>query len=134
MVARHPGSLQIFRSEQKVADSGDVVIQKPGFSTVDTRVPAIATTLLLFSHMSIRSPPQGHLDAQPHRNQILLGGRRQGALGLLLPGLLCVKSASSLSGMMQNKRCTLIMIVCHQQAFEILIYWDKGAREARKRW
>src|SRR6266403_4825031 len=130
MLARYPGpSLQMLRSYNEVVDSVDVVIQKQGSSTVDTRVPAIATTLLFFS----RSPSRGNRDAQPHRNQILLGGRRRRALRLLLPGLLCVKSASSLSGMMQNKICTLIMIVCHQRAFEIQIYWDKWAREARKR-
>ncbi len=58
MLARYPGpSLQVFRSYKKVADSGDVVIQKQGFSTVDTRVPAIATTLFLFSQIGLRSPP-----------------------------------------------------------------------------
>ncbi len=104
MLARHPGSsLQVFRLYKKDADSSDVVIQKQGFSTVDTRVPAVATTLFLSSQMG-RSPSQGNLDTKPHRNQIFPGGRRQGALRLLLPGLLlCVKSASSLSGMMQNK-------------------------------
>ncbi len=56
MLARHLGSLRMFRPYKKVAGSSDVVIQKQGFSTVDTRVPAIATTLLIFSHMSIRSP------------------------------------------------------------------------------
>ncbi len=103
MLARHPGSsLQVFRLYKKDADSSDVVIQKQGFSTVDTRVPAVATTLFLSSQMG-RSPFQENLDTKPHRNQIFPGGRRQGALRLLLPGLLCVRSASSLSGMMQNK-------------------------------
>ena len=135
MLARYPGpSLQVFRSYKKVADSGDVVIQKQGFSTVDTRVPAIATTLFLFSQIGLRSPPRGNLDTQPHRNQIFLRGRRQGALRFLLPGLLCIKSANSLSGMMQSKRRTSIMIVCHQRAFEMPIYWDGRARKTRKRW
>ena len=104
MLARYPGpSLQMFRSYKEVADPGDVVIQKQGFSTVDIRVPAIAKTLLLVSYIDLRSPDQGNLGTQLHRNQILLGGRRQGALRLLLPGLLCVKSAIRLSGMIQNK-------------------------------
>ncbi len=136
MLARYPGSsLQIFWSYNKVADSGGVVIQKQGSSTVDTRVPSIATTLFLFSQIGIRPPPRGNLEVQTYRNQIFPGGRHQGALRLLLPGLLlCIKSAISLSGMMQNKRCTSIMIACHQRAFEIPICWDKWTREARKRW
>jgi len=36
----------------KVADSGDVVIRKQGISTVETRVPAIATTLSSFFYRS----------------------------------------------------------------------------------
>ncbi len=109
-------------------------MQKQGFSTVDTHGPAIATTLFLFSHIGICTASHCILDTQPHRNRVFPGGRRQEALRLLLPGLLCVKSANSLSGMMQNKRCTSIMIVCHQRAFIIQIHWDKWAREGRKRW
>jgi hypothetical protein len=44
--------MQMFWVSNKDADSGAVEIQKQGLSTVDTRVPAIATTQ---SSLSIHS-------------------------------------------------------------------------------
>jgi hypothetical protein len=63
VLARHPGSsLQIFWVCKKVADSADVVIRKQGISTVDTRVPAIATTLSSLSHLGRPRLSQWDLD------------------------------------------------------------------------
>jgi hypothetical protein len=124
-VARHPGtSLQMFRVHNEVAGSGDVVIRKQGISTVDTRVPAIATTLSSFSYLGRRTPRQGDidLDIRPHRNRILLRGRHLGGRRLLTPDLHRIESASSRWEMMSlhNKRLTSIVwmceIVCHQHA------------------
>src|SRR6266566_797588 len=72
-------------------------MQKQGPSTVDTRVPAIATTLSSLSHLGSRTKPHRNLDLdiRPHRNQIFLGGRRQGARRLLTPDLHRIESANS---------------------------------------
>jgi hypothetical protein len=74
---------------KKVGDSDDVVTRKLGLSIVDTHVPAIAMTLSPFSWIGCRTMPQRDLDINiwPHRNQILLGGRRQGGRRLLAPDL-----------------------------------------------
>jgi len=54
MLARYPGPfLQKFLSYNKLADSGDMMTQKQGFSNVDTHVPAIAKALLFFSHIGL---------------------------------------------------------------------------------
>jgi hypothetical protein len=105
-------------------------MQKQCLSTVGTRVPAIATTLSSFAYRGWRPlPPRNlDLDIQPHRNQILSGARRQGARRLLPPHLYRIESASSRWEIMpvHNKRLTSIVgmceIVCHQRAFEILIF------------
>jgi hypothetical protein len=47
---------------KKVADSDDVVIRKQGLSTVDTRVPAIATTLSPLSYLGLQRLHQWDLD------------------------------------------------------------------------
>ena len=72
----------MFRVCNKVAGSGDVVTRKQGISTVDTRVPAIATILSPFSYLGRCAPPQRGLDG-PHRNRILLRGRHLGGRRLL---------------------------------------------------
>ena len=74
----------MFRVYNKVADSGDVAIQIPGFSTVGTRVQVTATTLSSFSRSENRNPD---LDFRPHRNQILLGARHRGARRSFPPDL-----------------------------------------------
>ena len=68
----------MFRVYSKVADSGDVAIQKPSLSTVGTRVPVIATTLSSFSKSGYRTLCR-YPDIWPHRNRILLGGHHLGA-------------------------------------------------------
>jgi hypothetical protein len=73
-----------------VADRGDVVMKKQGLSIVDTRVPAIATTLSSLSHQNKINPD---IDPRPHRSRILLGGRHLGGRGLLPPGLHRIESA-----------------------------------------
>jgi hypothetical protein len=82
----------MLRVYSRVADSGGVVMQKPGLSIVGTRVPAIATTLSAFSHRNQRNPD---VDIGPHRNGIFLGGRHLGGRRLLPPDLHHIESASS---------------------------------------
>lgn len=129
---RQRSSLKICPVYNKVAVSGDVVIGKRGLSIVDTRVPAIATTVSSVSH-------SGHyLDIRPHGNQISLRGHHQRARQLLPPDLHRIKSESASSrwammGLMlvHNRRLTSIVgickIVCHRRAFEIRM--RTGARE-----
>jgi len=144
-LARHPRtSLQIcWIYHNKFAGSGDVVIRKQGLSTVDTHVLVIAITLASFSYLGCRTSPQGSLDldicSRPHRNQILLGGRYQRAHRLLPPDLhaSCRISQQSLGDdARHDKRLTSIvgtcMIVCHQRASPIPIYYDQWPTEAGK--
>jgi hypothetical protein len=104
-----------------------VVIRKQGLSTVDTHVPAIATTLLSYLCCRI-STTQGYVDLDiwgQHGDQILSGGRHQGVRRLLPPDLHRIESAISRWEMMpvHNKRLTSIVgmceIVCHRRAFEV---------------
>jgi hypothetical protein len=61
----------------KVADSVDAVIERLGFSIVDTHEPAIAIPLSLFFHM---------VDMN-YKNEIFLVGRHQGVRRFVSPGL-----------------------------------------------
>ena len=61
--------LRVFWVYNKVADSGDVMIEKQGFSIVDTHEPMIAMLLSQFCLYMV---------VYPYKNQILLGERRQG--------------------------------------------------------
>jgi hypothetical protein len=68
---------------KRVADLGDVVIQKRCFSIVDTRVRAFAMPLSILLRLSIvdvgldQNIDQTH--PSPRRNQILQVGHHQGA-------------------------------------------------------
>jgi hypothetical protein len=118
----------------KVADSSDVVIEKLGFSIVDTHEPAIAIPLSLFFHLVYME----------YKNEIFPVGRHQGVRRFVSPGLHHIKSVSSYCGMLPNDRFTLTSfdsflpspatIICHQQAFKLVIYWDQYPRAARKWW
>ena len=136
--ARHLGSvLRVCRTYKEVADSGGVVIQRQGFSTVDIRVLAIATNLPLFSHFGLRIHRNVERRLRLHRNQKSIGGLHQEARRLLPPDLHRIESASSLWRKMHNKKLTSIVGVCtiisHQRVFEVSIYcqWDRLSREAR---
>ena len=78
--------LRVFCVYKLIADSGDVEIEKPGFSIVDTREPAIAMPLY---------PSFFHIPSYPYKNQILLVGRHQGVCRFVSPGLHHIKSVSS---------------------------------------
>jgi len=99
MLARRPACpLLVFEVYNKVADSGDVAIQKQGFSIVGTREPAFAMPL---------SPvcPSVHIMVQvpeSYRNQIFLVGRHQEVRRFVSPGLHHVKSVGSHCGMLHN--------------------------------
>jgi hypothetical protein len=120
------GLLQVFRVYNKVADSGDVVIQEQDSSIVDTHEPAIAIPLhLVFQKAS---------DIDPYKNRICLEGRHQGVRRFVSPGLHDMTSVSNHCGMLRNERHTSILfglflpslatILCHQQAFRTAIYGD----------
>jgi hypothetical protein len=73
----------------KVSDSGDVVIQKQGFSIVDTHEPAIAMPLSpIWFHM---------MNTYRYKNQIFLVGRHQEVRRFVSPGLHHIKSVISVS-------------------------------------
>jgi hypothetical protein len=85
------GLKESFETHANVASSGDVVIRKQGLSTVDTREPAIATTL---SHLST-AQEDVNFDILTHRNRILLRGRHQEGRRSLIPDLDRIESAGS---------------------------------------
>ena len=62
----------------KVADPGDMVIEKRGFSIVDTHESGIAIHVSLWFQM---------VKAYSHRNKIFLVTRHRGVRRFLLPGL-----------------------------------------------
>ena len=99
MLARRPACLlPVFEVYNKVADSGDVVIQKQGFSIVGTREPAFAMPLSPVCpsfHTMVQVP-------ESYRNQILLVGRHQEVRRFVSPGLHHVKSVGSHCGMLHN--------------------------------
>ena len=78
-LVRHPVCpLRVYREYNEVADSGDVVIQKRGFSIIDTHESGIAIHLSLWFQM---------VNAYSHRNKIFLFGRHRGGRRFLSPGL-----------------------------------------------
>jgi hypothetical protein len=81
----------MLRVYNRVADSGDVVMQKRDLSIVDTRVPEIATTPAPFSRRNEKNPD---IDICPHINRILSGGRHLGGRRLSPPDLHHIESAS----------------------------------------
>jgi hypothetical protein len=112
--------LSVFWVYNKVAISGDVVIEKPRFSIVDTHEPVIAMPLSPFClHI---------MDSYPHKNQIFLVGRHQEVRRFVSPGLHHIKSVSSHCGMSRNERHTTTSsatIFRCQPAFKAAIYWDR---------
>ena len=131
--------LPAYRVYKKVADSGDVVIQKRGFSIVDTHEPAIATPLSPFFLDTMNS--------NPHRYRISLIGRHQGVLRFVLSGL-HITSVSSHCGMSRYdservERHTSIsfgpllpspVILCHLQAFRSIPRRLRNGGEERRCW
>jgi len=81
------------RAYNKFEDSDDVVIRKQGISTVDTRVPAISTTLSPFLYCGRQDDGKSDLDIRPHRNRILLGARHLRGRRSLTPDLYRIESA-----------------------------------------
>jgi hypothetical protein len=74
----------VFWQCKQVAASGDVAIQKQGFSIVDTREPVAATPLSLFSFLRVQVVEK---DSDPRRNQILIVGCHRVVRRLVSPGL-----------------------------------------------
>ena len=133
-MARRPVCpVRVYGPYNTVADSGDLVIQKQGFSIVDTHEPAIAIPPSICLHA---------IDSRPHRNQMFLIGRRQGVRRFVSPGLHHITSVNSHSGMSRNERLastsfvsfllSSAAIVCHHQALRTAIYWGRYPRAARK--
>ena len=122
----------------KVANSGDVVIQEQGFSIADIHESASAIPLLLFRVNTMDSSC---------RNQIFPVGCCQGVRRLDSPGLYHITpvSATHRCGMSCNERHTSTLlasvsflpspttILCHQQAFRMAIYRGRYP-EVRKWW
>ena len=110
--------LRVFQECNEVADSGDVMIQKRGFSIFDTHELTVAIPLLSFCFQTTGSP---------HRNQIFPVGRRQGVYRFDSPGLVHHTTTVSHRGMTRNERHTSTSfssflpspatILCHQQTF-----------------
>jgi hypothetical protein len=92
----------------KVADSGDVVIQKQGSSIVDTHEPAIAILLSPFWFL------YGILDIS-YKNRIYPVERYQEVRRLVSPGL---HHISSHCGMLRNEGHTPIGIDARQRRCE----------------
>ena len=88
--------LRAFWVYKKVGDSDDVVIEKQGFSIVDTHEPAIAISLLSLCLHTIDCP---------HGNQIFSVGRHRGVFRFDRPGLHHITShrQKSLQDVMQIK-------------------------------
>ena len=135
MLARCPICfLRVFGMYKKVADSGDVVIEKQGFSIVDTHGSAIAISLPTFCLHAI--------DSDPHRNQTFLVGRHQEVRRFVSPHLHHIALVSNHCGMSHNNHerhtstlfCSFLLstvtILCHQQAFRRLsIGFDRVVRK-----
>ena len=126
----------------KVGVSGDVVIEKQGFSIVDIHEPALATPLSAFCLHAI--------DSHSHRNQIFLVGHHQEVRRFDSPGLYHITPVSNHCEMSHNDherhtsilfssflrvqipQAAKILIPCHRQALRMVIYWDRYPRAARK--
>jgi hypothetical protein len=81
----------VFGVNSKVGDSGDVVIEKQGFSIVDTHEPAIAKHPSPFFSETI--------DSYTHRGQIFRVERRQEVRRFGSPGLHHITPVSDYNGM-----------------------------------
>jgi hypothetical protein len=131
----HP--LRVFPEYNKVADSGDVVIQEQGFSIVDTHEPAIAIPRFPLRFVFL------HMDPSPHRNQIFLVGHRQEVRQFVSPGLHHIASVSHCE-MSHRERHTSTWfgsflpspatIISHQQTFRTVIWIDIGIDVSGRGW
>jgi hypothetical protein len=102
----------VYRVYNKVADSGDVVIQEQDISIVDTHEPAIATPLFPFRIHTI--------DLYPHRSQIFLVGRHREVRRFVSAALHHITSISSHSGcraMKDLRRLCLVRFFRVQRCF-----------------
>jgi hypothetical protein len=110
-----------FQVCKTVADSGDMMIQKRGFATVDTHVPAIAISL----------SPDLNEDVQRRRNRILLGGPPQEVRRFDSPGL----HASTLRDDAQRDRYVDSREVHNSlPSTKSKSIGDQWSREARRSW
>jgi hypothetical protein len=126
--------LWVFCVYKQVADPGDVMIQKQGFSIVDTHEPAFAMSFAFGFQVMIH----------PNRNQIFLEGRHREVRRFVSPGLHHIKLVSGHCGMSRHDRHTLTWfgsvppglatIICHRKAFKTTIYWERYPRAATKWW
>jgi hypothetical protein len=78
--------LRVFWVYNKVADSGDVVIEEQGFSIDDTRELAIAMPLSAVWDYNMDMDMDMDMDSQ-YKNRIFLVGRHQGVRRFGSPGL-----------------------------------------------
>ena len=72
--------LRVFWMYNKVGDSVDMVIEKQGFSIVDTHEPVLAISLRSLCLHRNDSP-------HPHRNEIFSVGCHRGVFRFVRPGL-----------------------------------------------
>jgi hypothetical protein len=93
--------LRVFGVNNEAGDSGDVVIEKQGFSIVDTHEPAIAKSLSPFFSETI--------DSYTHSGQIFPIERRQEVRRFGSPGLRHITLVSNHHGMSRNERHTSIL-------------------------
>jgi hypothetical protein len=115
----------------KVSDSGDEVIEKLGFSIVDTHEPAVAILLPVFFYMV-------YLE---YKNEIFLVGRHQGVRRVASPGLHHIKSviAGCRNRVMKDlRRLGLVRFFqVRRRLFAIskmVVYWGRYPRAAKKWW
>ena len=97
----------MFEVYKEVADSGDVDIEKRGFSIFDTYEPAISMPLLsAFLYM---------MDTQSYGSKIFQVGRRRGIGRFVSPGLQHIESVSSHCRMLNDY---------NEPHTSSVIYWD----------
>jgi hypothetical protein len=119
--------VRAFGVYNKVGDSGDVVIEKQGFSIVDTHGPAIAKSLTPFCSEKI--------DFYTRRDQICPIGHHREVRRFGSPGLHRITPVSSHYGVSRNERHTSILFgsffpspvttLCHHQVFRTAFHWDR---------
>ena len=98
-MARHPACpARVFWLCNKVADGGEVVIQKQRFAIADRHAPESATTPSPF----LRFDPHQYRNNIPR--EILPVGHHQGGYQLISPGLRRIESVSSCCRMLHNKK------------------------------
>ena len=83
--------LRVFWVYKKVGDPDDVVIEKQGFSIVDTHGPVLAIPLLSLCRHPNDSP-------RPRRDKIFPVGCHRGVFRFVRPGLHHVTSSEVIAG------------------------------------